>query len=459
MRKLDAIVIGSGQGGTPLAKALAQSGLNTVIIEKRWVGGTCVNDGCTPTKTMIADARAAYVVKHSYDHGVDVRSFTIDLPTIIARKNKVVASSRNNTEKGLQQTKGLELLYGTAVFTGQKIISVMKDDGTTETLTADKIFINTGAKPLIPAIPGLAHVSYYDSTSLLDVDKIPTHLVIVGASYIALEMGQLFRRLGSTVSILEKSHRILPKEDEDIAHAVQDMLVSEGITIHTGAAVTELNQLVPEKIQVTLSTNDILEASHILLASGRVPQSAALHPAATGLQVDDKGYILVNEYLETNVPGIYALGDVKPGPAFTHVSYNDYIILRNNLLKHTRQSTQDRPLLYCMFTDPELGRVGLTEQEAQQRQLPFTVVSLPMSKVARGIETGETRGLMKAIVHRETMEILGASILGASGGEVMTVLQMAMAGRIRADQLRDMMFAHPLFSESLNNLFMQLKQA
>lgn len=454
MRTFDAIVIGSGQGGSPLAKQLARHGLRTAIIEKRWPGGTCVNDGCTPTKTMIADAHVAHVVKHSYDHGVDVRSFTIDLERIKARKDKVVASFRAGTEKGLTSTEGLELIRGTAVFTGPKVLEITLNDGGSDTITADKIFINAGAKPTVPDIPGLDTINWCDSTSILDIDKIPEHLVIIGASYIALEMGQLFRRLGSEVSILEHGPRFLAKEDEDIANAVQGILAEEGINIHLETSVTQVAQSAPEKLSITLQNGTVLEASHLLVAAGRAPQAKALQPARTGLELDGHGYIPVNEFLETKVPGIYALGDVKPGPAFTHVSYNDYIIIINNLFKGQQQSIKNRPLLYCMFTDPELGRVGLTEQDARKQNIPVKVATLPMTRAARGIETGQTKGLMKAVVHAETLEILGASILGASGGEVMTILQMAMTGHIKADQLREMMFAHPLFAESINNLFM-----
>lgn len=456
MRKLDAIVIGSGQGGTPLTKKLAKSGLKTAIIEKRWIGGTCINDGCTPTKTMIADARTAYVVKHSYDHGVDVRSFSIDLQKIIARKNKVVQSFREGAQKGLEKTEHLEIIFGEAQFTGDKTITITKKDGSTETISADKIFINAGAMPVIPDISGLDKVPYYTSTTLLDVEKVPAHLVIVGASYIALELGQLFRRLGSEVSILEKGKRFLAKEDEDIAKAVKEMLEAEGIQFHLEAEIITATQSAPEKLHLELNTGITLDASHLLIASGRAPQTERLQLKNAGIATDEKGYITVNEYLETNVPGVFALGDVKPGPAFTHVAYNDYIVITNNLLKGKKQSIKDRPLLYCMFTDPELGRVGLTEQEARKQGLNIKVATLPMTRVARGIETNQTTGLMKAVVNADTFEILGASVLGAEGGEVMTVLQMAMAGGIKADEIREMMFAHPLFSESLNNLFMTI---
>ena len=456
MRKIDAIVIGSGQGGVPLAKKLAKSGLQTAIIEKRWIGGTCINDGCTPTKTMIADARTAYVVKNSYNHGIDVRSFSVDLQKIIARKNKVVQMFRDGSQKGLEKTANLEVIFGEAQFTGDKTITITKKDGSTEVLRADKIFINTGAKPSVPKISGLDAIPFYNSTTLLDIDKIPSHLIIVGASYIALEFGQLFRRLGSEVSILEKGDRFLSKEDEDISKAVKEMLEAEGIHIHMQAEAKSVSQSAPEKIQMELSTGTTLQGSHVLIASGRVPQTDRLQADKSGIALDERGYIKVNEKLETNVPGVYALGDVKPGPAFTHVSYNDYIILVNNLLKGRQQTTTDRPLLYCMFTDPELGRVGLNEQQAREKGILFKVATLPMTRVARGIETGQTIGLMKAIINPDTLEILGASILGASGGEIMTILQMAMAGGIKADQVREMMFAHPLFAESLNNLFMTI---
>lgn len=456
MKHYDAIVIGSGQGGTPLAKKLAKAGFNTALIEKRYAGGTCVNDGCTPTKTMIADAAVAHTVRHAGKHGVHIHTPPqINIQEIIHRKNEVVHRFRQGTEKGIEETAGLEMIYGEAVFTGDKKLHVACNDGNAFDCTADKIFINTGTRTQIPDIPGLQKIPYLTSTSLLDIDIIPAHLIILGAGYIGLELGQLFRRLGSEVSIIESAARLLPKEDEDISNTIRAFLEEEQITFHLPAKVGQVDAAA-DGVSVTLDNGAILHGSHLLIAAGRTPQTDRLQPAASGIELDNKGFIKVNEYLETNIKGIYALGDVKGGPAFTHIAYNDHLVLLKQILQNKPTSIKDRVFPYCMFTDPQLGRIGITEQEARQQGLSVKVACLPMRSAARAIETGRTAGLMKAVVDASTKKILGAAILGPEGGEVMSVLQMAMIGNITHDAIREQMFAHPLLAESLNNLFMTL---
>lgn len=461
MNKVDAIVIGSGQAGTPLSKKLASSGMQTILIEKRWIGGTCINDGCTPTKTMIADGKVAYVIRNAAAHGIHTQGLSVDIKKVIERKNGVVTSFRGGSLKGLNATPHLKVVFGEASFIDGKTVSV-KVDGGEEIYTADKIFINTGCKPVIPRLKGLDTVPYLDSTTLLDIDVIPPHLVILGAGYIALELGQLFRRLGSEVTMLEHGDTFLPKEDPDIQAAMRHILEGEGIRIYTGAqaqAVARVDGKTPgehDSIQLDLQYGKdklSLTGSHLLVAVGRAPQTAALHPEKAGIELDQRGFIKVDDYLHTTAPGIYALGDVKGGPAFTHISYNDYVILAKNLLENKHESIKDRPVPYCVFTDPALARIGLTETEAREKGLSIKVAVLPMTHVARAIETGNTRGMMKAVVDAPTGKILGAAILGEEGGEIMTILQMAMMGDIRYEQIRDMIFAHPLYAESLNNLF------
>ncbi|WP_316832098.1 mercuric reductase [Pedobacter aquatilis] len=459
MKKYDAIIIGAGQAGVPLAKKLAQAGKKTALIEKRLIGGTCINDGCTPTKAMIASARTAYQARNAAALGVTVGKVKVNLKKIIQRKDKIVESFRTSSEKGIANTSGLDLYMGEATFVGKKQILVTHPDGKQESLTAELIFINTGAETIIPEIEGLADIDFLTSTTMLELKTVPKHLVIIGGNYIGLEFGQMFSRFGSKVTILEKSDRILSKEDEDVANMMSDILIEEKIDIITSVKVNSFSREKSKtKINIKVGNKTRqLKASHILLAVGRKPQTASLGLALCGIKTDDKGHVLVNDKLETNVKGIYALGDVKGGPAFTHIAYNDYTIVYRNLIEGTNFSSKDRPVPYCMFTDPQLGRIGLSETEAKAKKLNYRVAVLPMSAVARGIETGETRGMMKAVIDPKSGKILGAAILAAEGGEVMSVIQMAMEGGISYAQLRYCVFAHPTYSESLNNLFMKIE--
>ena len=460
MKQYDAIIIGAGQAGGPLSRKLAEAGKKVAIIEKRWVGGTCVNDGCTPTKTMVASAKMAYLARNSAALGVKIRDFKVDMPTIKKRKDAIVMKSRTGNEKNLEKTQNLDLIFGKASFTGEKTISVKLNSGRTKELTAELIFINTGAKPYVPEIEGLDTIEYLNSTTIMDLNEVPEHLVILGGNYIGLEFGQMFSRFGSKVTVLEKSARIIAKEDEDLSVELTNILKEEKITIFTNTNATKFKKKDGGKITVTVNNNgkeEKIKCTHVLVAVGRTPQTAELDLPKAGVKTDDKGHVNVNDKLETNVKGIYALGDVKGGPAFTHISYNDYTIVYRNLLEGQNLSLKDRPLPYCMFTDPQLGRIGISEAEAKEKKLNYKVVKLPMAHVARAIETGDTRGFMKAIVDVDTKLILGAAILGQEGGEIMTVLQMAMLGGITYDRIRYCVFAHPLYSESLNNLFLGLE--
>lgn len=455
MKKYDAIVIGSGQAGTPLSKKLAQAGYKTALVEQRWVGGTCVNDGCSPTKAMIASARLAYMAGKSKELGIGTGKITVDIEAVIKRKDEIVTRMRGNSETGIEETKGLDLIYGSASFSGEKELTVRCNDGGEIQLSADLIFINTGAEPFIPNIQGLREIDYLTSTTLLDLKKIPEHLLIIGTGYVGMEFGQMYRRFGSKVTMISPEDRLMPKEDEDINEALEKILKEEGIEILKDAKISEFlktGKTVSAVLEVGKSKKTI-KCSHVLVAAGRHPRSHELGLDKTGVNIDEKGFIPVNDYLETNIKGIFALGDVNGGPPFTHIAFDDYRIVINNLTSRTKKSTKGRILPYCMFTDPQLGRVGITEQEAKKQKLNFKVASMPNTAVARAIETGDTRGLMKAIVDAKTGEILGASILGTEGGEVVTVLQMAMLAGITWQEIHDGVFAHPTFSESLNNLF------
>ncbi len=460
MKQYDAIIIGAGQAGGPLARKLAEAGKKTAIIEKRWVGGTCVNDGCTPTKTMVASAKMAYMAANSGALGVKIKSFSVDLRKIKKRKDDIVHQSRDGNQKAIEKTQNLELFFGEASFTGDKTIKVKLNSGREKELKADLIFINTGAKPFIPEIEGLSEIGYLDSTSIMELTEIPEHLVVVGGNYIGLEFGQMFRRFGSKVTVIERSGRLVSREDEDISAEVTKIMEAENIAIYTDTTTAKFKRKAGGKITITLNKNgkeEKIKCTHVLMAVGRTPQSKALNLDATGVKVDERGFITVNDTLETNVKGIYALGDVKPGPAFTHISYNDYTIVYRNLIEKQKLSIKDRPVPYTMFTDPQLAHIGISESEAKKQGIKYKVAKLPFAHVARAIENGDTRGFMKAIVDPDTKKILGATVLGPEGGEIMTMLQMAMMGDITYEQIRYCVFAHPLYAESLNNLFLGLE--
>lgn len=460
MQQYDAIIIGAGQAGVPLAKKLAKAGKKVALIEKRWVGGVCVNDGCTPTKTWVASARAAYLAGHSAHLGISVKSFKLNMRLVKKRKDDIVLNARKGIQKSMEEIKNLDLVFGEASFTGDKTLSVRLNWGGSMEMKGEWIFINTGLKTVIPPIDGLEETDYLTSTSILELDYVPEHLLIIGANYIGLEFGQMFRRFGSKVTILEQSPRILPREDTDVAQAVHQILTDEGIKIHTGASANNFKTTAKKNIKATITVaqnNKTIKCSHVLVAAGRAPQTDSLNLTLAGIKTDAKGFIKVNDKLETNIPGIYALGDVNGGPAFTHIAYNDFTIVYRNLMEQQNLSTKGRPIPYCMFTDPQLGRIGITEDEAKRQKLKnIKSVVLPMTGVARAVEMGDTRGLMKAVINTKTQKILGAAILGTEGGEIVSVLQMAMEAGMTYEQVRYYIFAHPTYSESLNNLFMRV---
>lgn len=459
MKHYDAIVIGAGQAGVPLAKKLALAGKKTALIEKRLVGGTCINDGCTPTKALVASAKMAYQAQHAAALGVDVANFKVNFKNIMQRKDDIVKQFRAGAQKGIDTTKGLKLFMGEAKFTDEKEITITAADGKQEVLTADLIFINTGAETFIPPIEGLEDIDFLTSTTILELKEVPTHLVVIGGNYLGLEFAQMFKRFGSEVTVVERAATIIANEDDDISASLTEIFEAENIEVLTHAEATAFAKTSKGEIQIDLKVGNktrTIKASHVLVAVGRRPQTEHLGLAACGVKTDEKGNILVNAKLETNVKGIFALGDVKGGPAFTHIAYNDYTIVYRNLTAGAKLTITNRPVPYCMFTDPQLGRIGISEKEATAQKLNYKVATFPMAHSGRAIEMNETKGLMKAIVDVKTKKILGASILSAEGGEVVTVLQMAMEGGITYDEIRYGTFAHPTYSESLNNLFMTL---
>lgn len=459
MKEFDAIIIGSGQAGTPLARKLAKAGWKTAIIEKRLVGGTCVNDGCTPTKVMVASAKMAFMAGRSADLGIDIPSFKVNFEAVMARKSAIVKHSHDGSVKGLEDTENLTLVYGEAKFTDDYTLYINGNDGSADYYTAKHIFINTGESPVVPDIEGVHDIKYLTSTTILELGEVPEHLLIVGGGYIGLEFGQMFSRFGAKVTLLEHGDRLLPKEDTDVCEVVSEFFREDGIDVSTEVKVLKFENTGDQKIKVTAEQNGkttTYTCSHVLLASGRKPQTDALGLENTGVKCDEKGHVKVNEFLETDVKNVFALGDVKGGPAFTHISYNDYVVVAANLLEQGNMSIRDRMVPYCMFIDPQLGRIGITETQAMEEKLDYLVAKLPMAHVARAIETGQTRGFMKAIVDKKTKQILGATIIGEQGGEIMSIIQMAMMGKITYEEIRYTIFAHPLYAESLNNLFMSI---
>ncbi len=455
--QFDAIVIGAGQAGGPLSTALARAGHKTAIIEREHVGGTCINEGCTPTKTMVASARVAHLARRGADYGVGTGPITIDMTKIRQRKRDIVDSFRNGSQHGIESTPGVTLLMGSAQFSGPKTVDVALNAGGSRQLTADLIFINAGARPARPI--GLENIPTLTSTTIMELDTVPSHLLVIGGGYIGLEFGQMFRRFGSMVTIIQRGSKLLAREDADVADEVAKILREDGIELLLDTSPLHAEQATTGQITLTVKTSSgerQLNGSHVLVAAGRTPNSDRLNLSAAGIATDKGGFITVNDRLETNVPGIYALGDVKGGPAFTHISYDDFRIIRTNLIEKGRATTNKRLVPYTVFIDPQLGRVGLTEDEARAQGLNIKVAKLPMTSVARALELDETRGFMKAVVDLDTQQLLGCAVLGIEGGEVMAVLQMAIMGGVTYPILREAVFAHPTLSESINNMFMAM---
>lgn len=453
----DVLVIGAGQAGVPLASDLARAGRRTVLVEREHVGGTCVNVGCTPTKTMVASARVAHLARRAADYGVHTGPVSVDMRRVRERKRANVQSWRAGSERRLRES-GVELVLGEARFSGPKTVAVRLDGGGERAITADTIVIDTGARPSRPDLPGLDDVPALDSTTIMELEAAPEHLLVLGGGYIGLEFGQMFRRFGSRVTIVQSGPQLLAREDEDIAGAVAQILREDGVEVLLSSRAQRVERLAGG-LRLTVATPDgerAIEATHLLVATGRTPNTDRLNLQAAGIATGRGGFITVDERLATSAPGVYATGDVKGGPAFTHISYDDYRVLRENLLRGGSATTRGRLVPYTVFIDPQLGRVGLSEREAREQGLRVEVATMPMSSVARAIEVDETRGMMKAVVDADSGRVLGAAVLGIEGGEIMAVLQVAMMGGLHYTALKDAVFAHPTLAESLNNLFAQL---
>ena len=451
----DAIVIGTGQAGPALAVRLAKAGKKTAIIERKLFGGTCVNVGCVPSKTLIASARAAHVARHGADYGVMIDGqVRVDMARVKARKDAVVKQSNEGVTALLKDTAGLTVIEGHARFVGDHTLVV---NGLT--LEASQIFINVGARATVPEIPGLVDSPYLTSSSIMDLDTLPAHLLIIGGSYIGLEFAQMYRRFGSQVSVVEAGPRLIGREDESVSTAVQHILENEGIAVHLNAK----NICVANTADaITLDADShgaaiALSGSHLLVAVGRMPNTDDLGLQQTGIAVDARGYITVDDQLATSVAGVYALGDANGRGAFTHTSYNDYEIVAANLLDHDARRLSDRITAYALYIDPPLARVGMTEHEAKASGKKLLVGKMLMTKVGRARERGETQGFLQVLVDADTQRILGASLLGIEADEVVHTLLDVMYADAPYTVITRAMHIHPTVSELLPTLLGDLK--
>jgi pyruvate/2-oxoglutarate dehydrogenase complex dihydrolipoamide dehydrogenase (E3) component len=469
MTTYDALILGSGQAATPLALAFASAGKKAAIIEKSHIGGCCVNEGCTPTKTMIASGRAAYLTRRGQDYGVHTKAgeggngVVVDMLKVRQRKRDIVNQFRGGSERRLKAA-GVEVISGEGNFVDGKSVRVLLNEGGERVVKGKRIFVNVGERPAPPQLEGIEKFDekrVLNSTSVMELDAVPGHLVVVGGGYVGVEFAQLMRRFGAQVSIVQRGKQILPREDREIAENLQDILREDGVKIHLESTTISIAPA-PQGFDLKTKTQggeESISGTHILFAAGRIPNTSSLNLSAAGIATNSRGYIEANEFLETSTPNIFALGDVKGPPAFTHISYDDFRIIKHNLLSPsppiTKLSTQTRQVPYVVYTDPQLGHIGLHEHESRT-QFPdrkIKTAKMPMSYVARALETDETRGMMKAVVDWETGEILGFTCLGIEGGEIMSVVQMAMMGGLSWERLRDAIWAHPTLAESLNNLW------
>lgn len=448
----DDVVLGGGKGGKSLAMALAHAGHQVALIEQGQIGGTCINVACIPTKTMVASAKLVELAERASEFGVTLPLAGPSIAGVVDRKRRVVGGMVDTHWKLFTGTPNMAFLLGNGKFVGDRTIEVTLDDGTTRTVRGARVYINTGSHTTIPSIPGLDSVEYLTSTSVMELAELPSRLAIVGAGYIALEFAQVFRRLGSDVVLIQRGERFLPNEDADIAAEIRKVLEDDGIEFLDNVETTS----VEPGIVVSYTRNGeaaSLHCSHIMLAVGRTPNTAGLGLDAAGVEVGPRGGIVVNDRLETTAAEVYAIGDCNGGPLFTHVSWDDYRILLANVLHDAGRSTAGRLVPYTLFIDPELGRVGLTEEQALAQGFDIAVATLPAAKIPRANTAGEIEGLLKAVVDRATGQILGCSLFCHSAGEVTSVVQMAMLGKVPYTDVRDTIFTHPTMAESLNLLF------
>ena len=454
--RYDAIVIGSGQAGNPLSNALAERGWTVALIEKSHLGGTCINTGCTPTKTMIASAQIAHYARNAVRWGIKAGPVSVDLPAIVSRKKAIVESFRAGIEQRVAKHAKVHLYRGPAQFLSSRTVQIDNN----EVIEGERIFINSGTRPAPPQLTGLEAVGYLTNESMMELQEVPDHLLVLGGGYIGLEFGQMFRRFGSEVTVIHHAEHLLPHEDPDVTTELQKALETEGMEFRLKSNPVQIERK-GNQIRLTLATENqtaTVDGTHILAATGRRPNTDDLALEKAGVEIDSRGYVRVNERLETTVPGIWALGDVKGGPAFTHISYNDYQIVYANLVESKNLTTENRYVPYSLFTDPQLGRVGMTEKEARATGRRLKMGSYSMAHVARAIERGETAGFMKIIVDAMSDKILGAAILGAEGGELVQLLGAMMLAGAPYAILKGAVYIHPTLAEGFFGLMESVRE-
>ncbi len=449
MKNFDVIIIGSGQAGTPLAFKMAASGKKVALIEKQHLGGTCVNDGCTPTKAYVASARRAWDARHGEELGVIIpEGVVVDLQKVKARKDTLVKRSADGIRKGIEDEDHITFFKGEARFTGEKKVSV--DDAE---LCASEVYINVGARPFIP--DNLKDLNYLTNQSILELEKLPEHLIIIGGSYTGLEFGQMFRRFGSEVTVVEQAPKIIGHEDDEISEQILNFLKEEGIRFRLNTSCSQGRMNEDGSVTVKLDCEQgepEISGSHILIAVGRKPNTDTLNLEAGGIETDERGYIETDDYLETNVKGVYALGDCNGKGAFTHTSYNDYEIIAGNKYSGRNRKVSDRILTYCLYTDPPLGRAGMNKTQAKEKGYDILEATIPMDKVARAREKGETKGSMSVVIDSGSKKILGASILGAGGDEIISGILNIMYADVPYTVVRDSVIPHPTVSELIPSM-------
>ncbi|MBC7971866.1 MAG: mercuric reductase [Verrucomicrobia bacterium] len=456
----DDIIIGGGKAGKTLAPALVAVGRKTALVERSltMIGGGCINVACIPTKTMVASAEVVNTVRNCATYGVKTNAPTVDLAAVIQRKQSVVQSARAANLHNLETALGHNLIIGTARFVAPKTIEIATTEGNTRHLTAERLFINTGTRPLIPSVPGLKETGFLTNESIMELEQLPEHLIVLGSGYIGLEFAQMFRRFGSHVTVIGQSGQILSQQDPDMAIAVQTLLERDGIDFLLKSKVLKVDRAGNETIlQIQVGDRKMsLHGSHLLVAVGRASTTDTLNLAAAGVTMDANGFIQVNDHLETNIPGIRALGDINGGPQYTHIALDDYRIVKANLIDGGNRHTGDRLIPSCLFIDPELAQVGLTETAARQQGYDIRVAKLDASAIPRARTLGQTDGFLKAIVDAKTDRILGCSLLCHAAGEIISTVQMVMQAQMPYIVLRDGVLTHPTMTEGLNLLFSKL---
>jgi len=453
------VIVGSGEGGKYLAWHLAQSGEQTMVIERKWIGGSCPNINCLPAKNEIWSAKVAHLGRHARDFGTVTGGISIDMEGVRQRKREMVAALVAIHVNKYKST-GTELVMGQARFTGTKTLAVQLNDGGERTITADRIFLNLGTHAAIPPVKGLQEAAPMTHIEILELDRLPEHLIVIGGGYIGLEFAQAYRRFGSKVTILQHSAQLIPNADPDVAEEIQRLLATEGIDIITNAEILVVEGRSGEQVRLTVKTSQgesEFAGSHILVATGRVPNTAGIGLELAGVSVTSAGWLEVNDRLETTAPDVWAIGECAGSPQFTHASMDDFRIIRDNLDGGNR-STHDRLMPSCLYTDPQVAHVGLSEADAKRQGVPVHVARLPMASVLRTRTISETDGFMKALLAPEDGRILGFTMVGAEAGEVMTVVQMAIQAKATYKTLRDAVIAHPTMAEGLNVLFSTVKQ-